>query len=135
MEAQYVPGRGHRRHASWGTRPDASPDLKHAELAIREAAQVVLVVDGRAEITGSDSELARLLLRTGKPLALAVNKVDKPNLEAQMQEWYALGIGRVFFVSAEHGTGVAELLDEVIRDFPSGPWGPPASPRKREKSV
>ena len=94
--------------------------LKHAELAIREAAQVVLVVDGRAEITGSDRELSRLLLRTGKPLALAVNKVDRPNLEAQMQEWYALGIGRVFFVSAEHGTEVAELLDEVTRDFPSG---------------
>ena len=95
--------------------------LKHAELAIREAAQVVLVVDGRAEITGTDRELARLLLRTGKLLALAVNKVDTPHLEAQMQEWYALGIGRVFFVSAEHGTGVAELLDEMARDLPSGP--------------
>ena len=95
--------------------------FKHAELAIREAAQVVLVVDGRAEITGSDRELARLLLRSGKPLALAVNKVDTPRLEAQMQEWYALGIGRLFFVSAEHGTGVAELLDEVAGDLPPGP--------------
>ena len=104
--------------------------LKHAELAIREAAQVMLVVDGRAEITGSDRELARLLLRTGKPLALAVNKVDTPRLEARMQEWYALGIGRLFFVSAEHGTGVAELLDEVASDLPSGPAETTAKPEE-----
>ena len=104
--------------------------LKHAELAIQEAAQVVLVVDGRAEFTGSDRELARLLLRTGKPLALAVNKVDTPRLEAQMQEWYALGIGRLFFVSAEHGTGVAELLDEVASDLPSGPAETTAKPEE-----
>lgn len=92
--------------------------LKHAHLAISQAFQVVMVVDGRAEITGSDRELARLLIRTGKPLALAVNKADVPSLEPQMQEWHALGIGRVFFISAEHSSGVAELLDEVTAGLP-----------------
>ncbi len=91
--------------------------LKHAQVAIGQAEQVVLVVDGRAEITGSDRELARLLRHTGKPLALAVNKADAPKHESQMQEWHALGIGRLFFISAEHGHGVAELLDEVTRGF------------------
>jgi len=95
--------------------------LKHARVAIEQAAQVVMVVDGRAEITASDRELARLLLRTGKPLALAVNKADVSHVEAQMQEWHALGIGRVFFLSAEHGRGVAELLEEVTRNFSAEP--------------
>lgn len=93
--------------------------FKHARLAIDQAAHVVMVVDGRSEITSSDRELARLLLRTGKPLVLAVNKADTPRLEATMQEWHELGMRRVFFISAEHGLEVAELLDEITSEFPA----------------
>jgi GTP-binding protein len=101
--------------------------LKHAGVAVRQAGQVVLVVDGRAEITATDRDLARLLRQTGKPLILAVNKAESRKLEAQMQEWYELGIGRVFFVSAEHSIGVAELLDEVTKDFPRHEEAPVAA--------
>ncbi len=92
--------------------------FKHAHVAIEQADQVVMVVDGRAEITGTDRELARLLLRTGKPLVLAVNKADAARHELAMQEWHALGFKRVFFISAEHGHGIADLLDEVTKDLP-----------------
>ena len=92
--------------------------LRQARVALEEAAQVVMVVDGRAEITATDRELARLLLRTGKPLVLAVNKADAPHLVAGMQEWHSLGIGRVFFISAESGLGLDDLLDEVTAGFP-----------------
>ncbi len=92
--------------------------LRQARVALEEAAQVVLVVDGRAEITGTDRDLAQLLWRMGKPLALAVNKADTPHLAESMQEWHSLGISRVFFLSAEHGYGLDELLDELTRGFP-----------------
>jgi len=94
--------------------------IKHAVVAVREADQVVMVVDGRAEITATDRELVGLLRQAGKPPALAVNKADSLRLEAHMQEWHELGIGRVFFISAEHGAGVAELLDELTAAFPRG---------------
>jgi GTP-binding protein len=73
------------------------------------------VVDGRTELAAPDLELARLLLRTGKPLFLAVNKLDTPKHEASADEFRRLGIRNVFAISAEHGTGVAELLDAVLQ--------------------
>lgn len=105
--------------------------LDQARVAIKHAAQVIMVADGRSEITSTDRELAQLLLRTGKPVALAVNKADAPHLEAEMQEWYGLGISRVFFVSAEHGRGVDDLLDEITRDFPAGEAAPTAPEETR----
>src|SRR5262249_29644308 len=65
-----------------------------------------------------DLELSRLLMRTGKPLFLAVNKIDSPKLEAEAENFRQLGIRNVFAVSAEHGTGVAELLDAVLEGKP-----------------
>ena len=91
--------------------------VRQAKVAIREAAQLILVVDGRAGIVPLDEELARLLLRTGKPLSLAVNKVDIPQHESLIAEFHRLGISAIFPVSAEHGLGVDELLDHVTRDF------------------
>ncbi len=93
--------------------------LKHAEVAIAQAAEIIMVVDGRQEITAADRELSALLRRTGKPVTLAVNKVDSPQMVGGMQEWHALGIARVFFISAEHKLDVGEMLEEVTRDFPS----------------
>ena len=88
--------------------------FRQARVALEEADAVVMVVDGRSELTAPDIELSRLLMRTGKPLFLAVNKIDTPKLEAQAEEFRTLGIREVFPISSEHGTGVAELLDAVL---------------------
>ncbi len=93
--------------------------LHHAEVAIGQAAQIIMVVDGREEITGADRELSALLRRTGKTVSLAVTKADTTDIVDRMQEWHALGIQRVFFVSSEHNLGVGDLLEEVTRDFPT----------------
>ena len=88
--------------------------FRQARVALEEADAVVMVVDGRAELTAPDIELSRLLMRTGRPLFLAVNKIDTPQLEAQAEEFRTLGIREVFPVSSEYGTGVAELLEAVL---------------------
>ncbi len=88
--------------------------FRQARVALEEADAVVMVVDARTELAAPDMDLARLLLRSGKPLYLAVNKVDTPQMEAYAQEFRRLGIGELFPVSAENGTGVAELLDAIV---------------------
>jgi GTP-binding protein len=93
--------------------------FRQARFALDEAAAIVMVVDGRSEMTAPDMDLARLLLRTGKPLFLAVNKVDSPKQDPDVDEFRRLGIRNVLPVSAEHGDGVAELLEEVVRVIPT----------------
>jgi GTPase len=92
--------------------------LLQAEVALKTASQVVLLVDGRAEITGADRDLAQMLKRLGKPVALAVNKIDTAAREILANEFYGMGIADVFPLSAEHGTGVDALLDHVTAAFP-----------------
>jgi GTPase len=92
--------------------------FRQARVALDEADVVVLVVDGRSELASPDIDLARLLLRTGKPLLLAVNKIDTPKLEPYAEEFRRLGIKELFPVSAEHGNGVAELLERAIALMP-----------------
>ena len=89
-----------------------------AKVALGESDAIVMVVDARTELAAPDIELARLLLRTGKPLFLAVNKVDTPKLEAHAEDFHRLGIRNLFPVSAEHGDGVAELLDAILPALP-----------------
>ncbi len=96
---------------------------RQAKVALAEAAAVVMVVDGRTELAAPDQDLARLLLRSGKPLFLAVNKIDAPQLEPQAEDFRRLGIGNLYPVSAEHGLGVAELLDALMEALPA-----PAAP-------
>ena len=91
--------------------------LAQAKVAIEGAAQIVMVVDGRSELTATDRELAQLLQRTGKPLVLAVNKIDTLALVPQAQDFYSLGIARLFPFSAENGMGLDELLDEITAGF------------------
>jgi GTP-binding protein len=88
--------------------------FRQARVALDEADAVIMVVDGRSELAAPDMELARLLLRTGKPLFLAVNKIDTPAQEANVEDFRRLGIREMFPVSSEHGTGVAELLEAVL---------------------
>ena len=102
---------------------------QQAQLAVEEAAAVVLVVDGRDGLTTLDRAVADLLRRTGgKRLFVAVNKVDNARTEEDvpLAEFYALGFGDVFAVSAEHGRGVGDLMDALVErlELPEAPPAP-----------
>ena len=92
--------------------------FRQAKVALEEAAAVVMVVDARTELTGPDMELARLLIKSGKPVFLAINKIDSDKQERLVDEFHRLGIKKYFPVSAEHGRGVDDLLDAVLETFP-----------------
>lgn len=89
-----------------------------AELAIDEAEVILFIVDGKTGITSTDEEIAPLLFRSGKKVVLAVNKIDHPNQLKNAIEFYSLGFGEPFPVSGEHGTGLGDLLDEVVKQLP-----------------
>ena len=91
---------------------------RQANVALEEAAAIVLVVDGRTEIAAPDLELARLLCKTGKPLFLAVNKIDSDKQIALTGEFHRLGVKEIFPVSAENGRGIDDLLDAVLATLP-----------------
>ena len=97
--------------------------FQQARVALDEAAAVIMVVDGRSELSAPDLKLARLLIRTGKPIFLAVNKVDTDKQEALAAEFHRLGIRRLFPISAEHGRGVDELLDAIAEVLPEETLG------------
>jgi GTP-binding protein len=88
--------------------------FRQARVALDESAAIIMVVDGRTELAAPDLELARLLQRTGKPLFLAVNKVDSDKQQGLEDDVHRLGIRRIFPISAEHGRGIDDLLDSVI---------------------
>ncbi|WP_031497001.1 ribosome biogenesis GTPase Der [Bryobacter aggregatus] len=92
--------------------------LKQAKKAFEEATQIVFVIDGRTEITSSDRELAQMLRRLGKPITLAVNKIDVPKREVLSSGFHDLGLDPVISISAEHRTGIDDLLDHITADFP-----------------
>jgi len=93
-------------------------------LAIEEADVVLFVVDLRESDSPVDYDVADLLRRTGKPVFLAVNKCDGKLQEPAAAEFYRLGLPRLFAISAEHGSGVAELLDAAIEELPAAPAAP-----------
>ena len=92
--------------------------FRQARVAFEEAAAIVMVVDGRAEIAGPDLELVRLLRKTGRPLFLAVNKADSEKQASIVDEFHRLGIQEMFAISAEHGRGIDDLLDAVLLELP-----------------
>ena len=93
--------------------------FRQARVAFDEAAAIVMVVDGRAEVAGPDLELVRLLRKTGRPLFLAVNKADTEKQAHIVDEFHRLGIKRMFPISAEHGRGIDDLLDAVLEVMPN----------------
>jgi GTP-binding protein len=99
--------------------------LKQAQMAIETASRLLLVVDARAGLTPLDAELARLLRRTGKPLAILANKVDTQMQESLAAPFYELS-NDVFSVSAEHGYGIDELMDAITASFPKSAEPGPA---------
>jgi GTP-binding protein len=92
--------------------------FRQARVAFEEAAAIVMVVDGRAELAGPDLELVRLLRKTGRPLFLAVNKADTEKQANIVDEFHRLGIKQMFPISAEHGRGIDDLLDAVMEILP-----------------
>jgi GTP-binding protein len=92
--------------------------FRQARVAFDEAAAIVMVVDGRTELSAPDFELVRLLRKTGRPLFLAVNKVDTIKQQSLPDEFHRLGIRNIFPVSAEHGRGVDDLLDAILPILP-----------------
>ncbi len=91
---------------------------QQAEIAIAEADVIVMLVDVPDGLTAADEDVADVLRRTDKPVLVAANKADNPTREQAAFEFYALGLGEVFPISALHGLGVGDLLDEVVAALP-----------------
>ena len=135
-------GRSYRLVDMGGIVPDdpeliATEIFVQAKVALEEADALVMVVDARTELARPDYDLARLLQRGGKPLFLAVNKVETDALASEAENFRRLGIGNVFPVSSEHGQGVGELLDAIAEAIPREPGSEEqghAGRRKRKKS-
>jgi GTPase len=93
---------------------------KQVKLAIDEASAVVFMVDCKDGMTGFDKEFANVLRTSRKPIFIAANKADTPEKTMLSSEFYALGLeAEIFPISAENGSGTGELLDEVVKIFPS----------------
>ncbi len=92
--------------------------FRQAKVGLEEADAIIMVVDGRTELAAPDVELARLLLRGGKPIFLAVNKMDTSEMYAAAENFRRLGFRNVCPISAEHGSGIGDLLDEVWAALP-----------------
>lgn len=121
-EAEWL-GRRFRVVDTGGILPEAKELIpaeifRQARVAFDEAAAIVFVVDGRSELAAPDLELARLLRKTGKPLFLAVNKIDTDKQSALIVDFHRIGIQTMFPISAEHGRGIDDLLDAVVEAMP-----------------
>jgi GTP-binding protein len=88
------------------------------QTAIEQADAILLVVDGEAGLIPHEEDLARLLRRTDRPVAVAVNKIDTPRHAARVAEFHALGLDPIRGISAEHGAGAWDLLEELVAAIP-----------------
>ena len=89
-----------------------------AEIAIEEADVIVMIADASKGVTDLDERIARLLYRSKKPVLLGINKADNPEQRADIYDFYSLGLGEPIPVSGAHGTGLGDLLDKVVENFP-----------------
>lgn len=92
--------------------------VQQAEIAIDEADVIVFMVSAQEGLTEADERVAKILYRSKKPVVLAVNKVDNIEMRSEIYEFYALGFGDPFPISGSHGTGLGDLLDQVVSHFP-----------------
>lgn len=100
-------------------RPFQEEIRAQAEIAIKEADLIVFVVDGKLGLTGDDKLVARILYKCKKPIILAVNKIDSIEHIDETSEFYALGLGTPLAVSGEHGIGIGDLLDRIVKTLPN----------------
>jgi GTPase len=108
-----------------GLLPDSTEELtrkvrEQVKCAVEESDVVIFMVDGKSGMTGADQDVANMLRRSKKPVLLAVNKIDRQKDEADVLEFYSLGLGDPLSLSALRGTGgVGDLLDRVIEILPA----------------
>ncbi|EMB75456.1 GTP-binding protein EngA [Streptococcus mutans 15VF2] len=94
--------------------------IKHqADIAMTEADVIVFVVSAKESITDADEYVAKILYRTHKPVILAVNKVDNPEMRSAIYDFYALGLGDPYPVSSAHGIGTGDVLDAIVDNLPA----------------
>ncbi|ETA74803.1 ribosome biogenesis GTPase Der [Ligilactobacillus equi] len=101
-----------------GNEPFVTQITEQAQIAIDEADVIVFVTSGREGVTDADEKVARILYQTDKPVILAVNKVDNPEMRAEIYDFYALGFGDPLPISGTHGIGTGDLLDLICQNFP-----------------
>ncbi|WP_459501529.1 ribosome biogenesis GTPase Der [Bacillus sp. C1] len=101
-----------------GDEPFLTQIRQQAEVAIDEADVIIFMTNGRDGVTAADEEVAKILYRSKKPVVLAVNKVDNPEMRNEIYDFYALGFGEPFPISGTHGLGLGDLLDEAAKHFP-----------------
>ena len=88
------------------------------QLAIDEADVIIFVADGKKGISKDDRFIAKMLFKTNKPVILAVNKIDNQDMLLGLGEFYSLGLGEPIAVSGEHGIGIGDVLDKIIKVLP-----------------
>ena len=88
------------------------------QLAIDEADVIVFVADGKKGISKDDRFIAKMLFKTKKPVILAVNKIDNQDMLMNLGEFYALGLGEPIATSGEHGIGIGDILDKIVKVLP-----------------
>ncbi|WP_428908944.1 ribosome biogenesis GTPase Der [Niallia sp. Krafla_26] len=101
-----------------GDEPFLEQIRQQAEIAIDEADVIIFLTNGREGVTAADEEVAKILFKAKKPVVLAVNKIDNPEMRDQIYDFYALGFGEPFPISGSHGLGLGDLLDEAAKHFP-----------------
>ena len=106
--------------------------FNQAKVALDEADALVFVTDVRTELASPDYDLAKLLIRGGKPVFLAVNKVEGTGLSAEAENFRRLGIQQVYPISAEHAQGIGDLLDAISAALPGEGFEEPKAKRKQE---
>lgn len=101
-----------------GDEPFLEQIRQQAEIAIDEADVIIFLTNGREGVTAADEEVAKILYKAKKPVVLAVNKIDNPEMRGQIFDFYSLGFGEPFPISGSHGLGLGDLLDEAAKHFP-----------------
>lgn len=101
-----------------GDEPFVTQITEQAEIAIDEADVIVFVTSVKEGVTDADEKVARILYKTDKPVILAVNKVDNPEVRSEIYDFYSLGFGNPVPISGTHGIGTGDLLDLIVKNFP-----------------
>lgn len=101
-----------------GDEPFLEQIRQQAEIAIDEADVIIFMTNGREGVTAADEQVAKILYKTKKPVVLAVNKIDNPDMREMIYDFYSLGFGEPFPISGSHGIGLGDLLDECAKHFP-----------------
>ena len=133
-------GRQFRLVDTGGIVPD-DPELipteiyAQAKVALEEADALVLVVDARTELASPDYDLVKLLIRGGKPVFLAVNKVEGEAMAFAAENFRQLGLRNVFPISSEHGLGIGDLLDAISEAIPAPPEDAGSETRSHEPAA